>query len=57
MAGGGGVKSDIEIAQGAEMRRIVEVAEEKLGIGEVHLEPYGRYKAKVSPDRSTVPPR
>ncbi len=50
MAGSGGVKPDIEIAQGAEMRGIVEVAEEKLGIGEAHLEPYGRYKAKVSLD-------
>ena len=50
MAGSGGMKSDIEIAQGAEMRRIAEVAEEKLGIGEADLESYGRYKAKVSLD-------
>lgn len=42
--------SDIEIAQQAEMRRIVEVAKEKLGIDEEHLEPYGHYKAKVSLD-------
>ncbi len=42
--------SDIEIAQRAEMRRIVEVAKEKLGIDEEHLEPYGHYKAKVSLD-------
>ena len=40
--------SDIEIAQGAEPRRIVEVAREKLGIGEEHLDPYGHYKAKLS---------
>jgi formate--tetrahydrofolate ligase len=39
--------SDIEIAQQASMKRIVEVAA-KLGIAETHLEPYGHYKAKVS---------
>ncbi len=50
MAGSGGVKSDIEIAQGAEMRGIAEVADEKLGIGEAHLEPYGRYNEKLSLD-------
>src|SRR2546427_10625042 len=38
--------SDIEIAQAAKMRRISEVAREKLGIPEEHLEPYGHYKAK-----------
>ncbi len=43
------VPSDIEIAQGAELRPIVEIAE-KLGIGEAELEQYGRYKAKVSPE-------
>lgn len=42
--------SDIEIAQRAKPRRIVEVAEEKLGIGEEHLDPYGHYKAKLSLD-------
>ena len=42
--------SDIEIAQRAEPRRIVEVAREKLGIGEEHLDPYGHYKAKLSLD-------
>ena len=41
--------SDIEIAQGSELRPIVEIAE-KLGIGETELELYGRYKAKVSPE-------
>jgi formate--tetrahydrofolate ligase len=39
--------SDIEIAQQAKMKRVVEVAA-KLGIPEQHLEPYGHYKAKVS---------
>ncbi len=42
--------SDIEIAQGANLRRIAEVAEDKLGIGEEHLDPYGHYKAKLSLD-------
>ena len=42
--------SDIEIAQRAEPRRIVDVAWEKLGIGEEHLDPYGHYKAKLSLD-------
>jgi formate--tetrahydrofolate ligase len=40
--------SDIEIAQQARMQRISKVAQEKLGIGDDHLEPYGHYKAKVS---------
>ncbi|MBE0625081.1 MAG: formate--tetrahydrofolate ligase [Burkholderiales bacterium] len=40
--------SDIEIAQKAKMQRIPELAAEKLGIAEDHLEPYGHYKAKVS---------
>lgn len=40
--------SDIEIAQQANMRPIIELAEEKLGIPAQHLDPYGHYKAKVS---------
>jgi formate--tetrahydrofolate ligase len=40
--------SDIEIAQAAKMQRISKVAQEKLGISDEHLEPYGHYKAKVS---------
>jgi formate--tetrahydrofolate ligase len=43
------VPSDIEIAQGSELRPIVEIAE-KLGIGETELEQYGKYKAKISPE-------
>ena len=39
------MKSDIQIAQEAEMLPIKEVAE-KLGIGEDDLELYGKYKAK-----------
>jgi formate--tetrahydrofolate ligase len=43
-------KSDIEIAQGASMRPISEIASEKLGVGTEHLEPYGHFKAKMSLD-------
>ncbi len=39
--------SDIEIAQGAEMKPINEIAE-SIGIEYSDLEPYGHYKAKVS---------
>jgi formate--tetrahydrofolate ligase len=45
MAGNPG---NIEIAQAAKMRRIAELARERLGIPEDALEPYGRFKAKVS---------
>ena len=41
--------SDIEIAQGAKMLPITEIAE-KLDILPEELEPYGRYKAKLSED-------
>jgi formate--tetrahydrofolate ligase len=40
--------SDIEIAQAATMQRISKVAQEKLGIPDEYLEPYGHFKAKVS---------
>ncbi|MFD0986023.1 formate--tetrahydrofolate ligase [Methyloligella solikamskensis] len=43
-------KSDIEISQEADMRPIIEVAEEKLGLTPDDLLPYGHYKAKVSLD-------
>ena len=42
------VPSNIEIAQRAQLRPIVPLARERLGIPEESLEPYGRYKAKVS---------
>ena len=42
------MSSDIEIAQAGKMVRIAKLAQEKLGIGEEHLEPFGHYKAKVS---------
>ena len=41
-----GFKSDIEIAQEAEIRPINEIAD-KLGIPEEYVENYGRYKAKI----------
>ena len=40
--------SDIEIAQAAKLQRIAQIAKEKLGISDEHLEPYGHFKAKVS---------
>jgi formate--tetrahydrofolate ligase len=43
-------KSDIEIAQAAKKRPIMELARERLGIAAENLEPYGHYKAKVSMD-------
>src|SRR3977135_782791 len=41
---------NIDIAQKAHMQPIVRVARERLGIPEESLEPYGRFKAKVSLD-------
>src|SRR5688500_34996 len=43
-------KSDIDISQAAEKRRILDIAKEKLGIAAENLDPYGHYKAKVSID-------
>jgi formate--tetrahydrofolate ligase len=40
--------ADIEIAQHATMRRISDVARDKLGIADEHLEPFGYYKAKIA---------
>jgi formate--tetrahydrofolate ligase len=42
------LKSNIEIAQAANMKRITEIAKSRLGIDEENLEPYGRYKAKLA---------
>src|ERR1700690_3714370 len=41
-------KSDIDIAQAAKPRRIMELAKDRLGIAPENLEPYGHYNAKVS---------
>ena len=40
--------SDIEIAQKANKKRIVDLAKNQYGIDSEHLEPYGHYKAKLS---------
>src|SRR5687767_13336243 len=42
--------SNIDIAQAANMRRITDVATQRLGIPEEALEAYGKYKAKISLD-------
>ena len=42
------MKSDVEIARAAQLRPITEIAK-ILGIAEEHIEPYGRYKAKLTP--------
>jgi formate--tetrahydrofolate ligase len=39
--------SDIDIAQRATLRRIAEMALDRLGIADEHLVPYGHYKAKI----------
>ena len=43
-------KSDIEIAQAASLRPIIDLAHDRLRIGAEHLEPYGHDKAKLSFD-------
>ena len=40
--------SDIEIARQAHLRRITDLARERLGIADEHLVPYGHHKAKLS---------
>ena len=42
------MKDDIAIARGTKLRKIVELAKERLGIDADDLEPYGHYKAKIS---------
>jgi formate--tetrahydrofolate ligase len=42
--------SDIEIAQQATMQEITGLAEQRLGIAPQHIDPHGRFKAKVSLD-------
>jgi formate--tetrahydrofolate ligase len=50
------VPTDIEIAQKAKLRPIVDVAAD-LGLGPDDLDLYGRYKAKISLDIARRPPR
>ena len=40
--------SDIEIARQATLRRITDIARDRLGIADEHLVPYGHHKAKLS---------
>ena len=40
--------SNIDIAQAANLRRITDIARERLGIPDEALETYGKYKAKIS---------
>ncbi len=42
------VQSDIQIARHATLRRITSLAQERLGIGDEHLIPYGHFKAKLA---------
>jgi len=42
--------SDIEIAQQAQLVRVVDLARDRLGIADQHLVPYGHFKAKLSLD-------
>jgi formate--tetrahydrofolate ligase len=41
-------QSDIAIAQAARLRRITDLAQDRLGIADEHLVPYGHHKAKLS---------
>ena len=43
------MKTDVEIARVAHLRPIAEIAEQ-IGIAEEDIEPYGRYKAKLTPE-------
>ncbi len=42
------MRSDIDIAQSAPMRRIIELAQARYSIPDAHLSPHGHYKAKLS---------
>ncbi len=50
------VPADIEIAQAATLRPIIDVAAE-IGLGPDDLDLYGKYKAKVSLELTTRPPK
>ncbi|MFT6558620.1 MAG: formate--tetrahydrofolate ligase [Sneathiella sp.] len=43
-------KSDIEIANQARMKPVLDIAKDRLGVDAQNLEPYGHYKAKISLD-------
>ena len=42
------IQSDIEIARQAPLRRITELARDRLGISDEHVIPYGHHKAKLA---------
>jgi formate--tetrahydrofolate ligase len=42
------MKDDLAIARGVKLRKVVDLAKERLGIEADDLEPYGHYKAKLS---------
>ena len=42
--------SDIEIAQNTTMKPIITLAKEQYGVDAEHLDPFGHYKAKLSPE-------
>jgi len=42
------MKDDLTIARSAKLKKIIELAKERLGIDADDLEPYGHYKAKLS---------
>ena len=44
------MNTDLEIARRAKLKKVVDLAREKFQIPEDHLEPYGHYKAKLSPN-------
>ena len=44
------MNTDLEIARRAKLKKVVDLARDKFQIPEDHLEPYGHYKAKLSPN-------
>jgi len=51
------LQTDLEIARRAKLRNVVDLAREKFRIPVDHLEPYGHYKAKLSPNALGPSPR
>jgi len=48
------LNTDLEIARRAKLRNVVDLAREKFRIPADQLEPYGHYKAKLSPNARTA---
>ena len=51
------MQTDLEIARRAKLRNVVDLAREQFRIPVDHLEPYGHYKAKLSPNALDSSPR